>query len=211
LSAKHSTVFPLRRYGFIGGAATLLVVLVAWVAVRAVGPTSPDTRTPLMVQPTIPVAEDVIPSPVASPTPSPSASPSPSRTRKPASTPKPTEKATTTKPPAKASPTPATSFTARYRLGSTWDRGFVAAVEVKNTGTTARTWTVSITYGAQAGVRVGNTWNAQLDRQGDRFVFTGAPLAAGTSITFGFEASKQLRSQIQPTTCTINGAPCRLG
>jgi len=80
LSAKHSTPFPLRRYGFIGGASTLLVLLVAWVAVRAVGPSQQDGLTPLMVQPPIAVAENlpsVIPwsSPEASATESESAAP----------------------------------------------------------------------------------------------------------------------------------------
>ncbi|MET8148393.1 cellulose binding domain-containing protein [Actinoplanes sp. NPDC049668] len=233
MSAKHSTPYPLRRYGFIGGASTLLVVMVAWVAVRAVGPTQDEQLgTPLMVQPTIAVAETdngptVIPwgspapsgSQSAAPTLSvaQSASPTPSKssaaptttaprtaTPKP-NTPKPTEKATT-----KPAPPPPASFTARYSVGASWDRGFVAMVRVTNTGTTARNWTVTISYESRAEVRITNAWNAQLDRQGDTSVLTGGPLAPGASFSFGFEASKQVRNRIQPTGCTVDGTPCRL-
>jgi hypothetical protein len=223
LSAKHSTAFPLRRYGFIAGAATLLVVLVAWVAVRAVGPVSQDNRTPLMMQPTIPVGDtSFAPSPSASPSPSlspsrspsPRSSPSPSRSRSASASasasvsvsasasasPKPTPARTT------STPVPA-SLSARYQVGAGWDRGFVGWVQITNTGQTAATWTVKITYPSRAGVRITNVWNAQRDGSS----FTGGPLAPGASASFGFEATKQVRDKISPTACTINGAPCRMG
>ncbi|MEU7907774.1 cellulose binding domain-containing protein [Actinoplanes sp. NPDC049118] len=219
MSAKHSTPYPLRRYGFIGGASTLLVVMVAWVAVRAVGPIQEENRTPLMVQPTIAVADNgpsVIPlsshaaSKSAAPARSAGKSTSPTPSRSPVRTtaaPKPTEKATT-KPPVKSPP--AASFTARYSVGASWERGFVAWVRVTNTGKTARNWTVTITHDSRAEVRITNAWNAQLDRRGDTNVLTGGPLAPGASFSFGFEATKQVRSRIQPTGCTVDGTPCRL-
>jgi hypothetical protein len=225
LPAKHSTPFPLRRYSFIGGASTLLVVLVAWVAVRAVGPNQQDDLTPLMMEPPIAVAENipsVIPwnSPAAvsaseSAAPSPSASksgtPTPSRStiRPTTISPKPTEKATT-KPPVKTPPTPAASFTARYSTGASWDRGFTAWVRVTNAGRTARNWTVTLTYDPDADVRIGNAWNAHLERKDGANVLTGGPLAPGDSFSFGFEASKQVRNKIKPTGCTVDGTQCQL-
>jgi cellulase/cellobiase CelA1 len=95
-------------------------------------------------------------------------------------------------------------------VGGSWDRGFIGAVTVTNKSGPARTWTVKITYPASARVRVGNVWNASVDRQGDTFVFTGGPLAPGATATFGFEASKQVRDRIQPAGCTVDGASCRL-
>jgi hypothetical protein len=227
LPGKHSTAFPLRRYGFIAGATTLLVVLVSWVAVRAVGPSAADARVPLMVQPTVPLAAGAVPSlppsgpasttPSAGPSTSPSASRSPSPSPKVSTTPtaisttlKPTRKATTkpTTPRTTAAATPA--FTGSYTAGGGWDRGFIGAVTVTNKTGPARGWTVRITYDSRHGVRVGNVWNARLDRQGNTFVFTGGPVGPGASATFGFEASKQVRGSIQPTACTVDGASCRL-
>ena len=223
MPAKHTTVFPLRRYGFIGGAATLLVVLVSWVAVRAVGPTQPDTRVPLMVQPTMPLAAGAEPSLVASARPSgtpsatPSASPSAtpaSRSASPSASKRRTSKPSATKPkrPRKATPppSPAATFTGTYSAGGSWERGFIGAVQVTNKSGPARRWTVKITFADRAGVRVGNTWNARVDRQGNTFVFTGEPLAPGASTTLGFQASKQVRGKIEPTACTVDGASCRL-
>ncbi|MGW4946775.1 cellulose binding domain-containing protein [Actinoplanes sp. NPDC004185] len=222
MPGKHNTVIPLRRYTFIAGAATLLVVLVSWVAIRAVGPAEADSRVPLMVQPTVPlggaelsvpptsVPPSVVPSSAvptsasptsASPTPVPS---SPRASRSPSK--KPAPRRTTASPPA-----PAASFAAAYRTGRSWDRGFIAGVEITNKSGPARTWTVKVSFDPDAGVRVGNTWNAQLSRDGNTFVFTGGPLAPGATAMLGFEASKQVRGGIQPTSCTADGAPCRMG
>ncbi|MEU8235425.1 cellulose binding domain-containing protein [Actinoplanes sp. NPDC048967] len=218
MPGKHNTVIPLRRYTFIAGAATLLVVLVSWVAIRAVGPAEADGRVPLMVQPTVPlggaevsVPPTSVPPPSAVPTsasPS-SASPKPVRSSPRASrspSKKPAPRRTT--PPAAP---PAASFTAAYGTGRSWDRGFIAGVQITNKSGPARTWTVKVSYNPDAGVRVGNTWNAQLSRDGNTFVFTGGPLAPGATAMLGFEASKQVRGRIQPTSCTVDGAPCRLG
>jgi len=217
LPGKHNTVIPLRRYTFIAGAATLLVVLVSWVAIRAVGPAQPDGRVPLMVQPTVPlggaelsVPPTSVPPPPAAPTsasPS-SASPTPVRSSPRASRPpskKPAPRRTT------SPPAPAASFTAAYGTGRSWDRGFIAGVQITNKSGPARTWTVKVSYNPDAGVRIGNTWNAQLSRDGNTFVLTGGPLAPGATAMLGFEASKQVRGGIQPTSCTVDGAPCRLG
>ena len=217
LPGKHSTTLPLRRYSFIAAAATLLIVLVSWVAVRAVGPAEADQRTPLMVQPTVPLTgtsepPSSAPSPSASPSTT-SASPSPSPSRSRSATPTaaartPTKTVTPRK--TTAAPTP-TSFAAQYRLASTWDRGFIAGVTVTNKSGPARAWTIRLSYAEEAGVRLGNVWNAQQSREGDTFVLTGGPLAPGASIMVGFQASKQVKSQIKVASCTVDGAPCAIG
>ena len=96
-------------------------------------------------------------------------------------------------------------------MGASWDRGFIGGVEVTNKSGPARTWTVKLTFDPSARVGVGNTWNAQISRQGNTFVFTGGQLAPGGTVILGFEASKQVRGKIQPATCTVDGAPCQLG
>jgi hypothetical protein len=223
LPAKQTTVFHLRRYSFVGGAATLLLVLLSWMAVRAVEPVRSQSRVPLMVQPPMPMI-GVDPSliPLAKATSPPAAvegtvvsTPSKTAARRTPSkaAPKPTAKSTTKPTPRRTTPppTPATAFTGRYTTGASWDRGFIGNVDVTNKTGPARTWTVRLTFDPSAGVGVGNTWNAQLSRQGNTFVLTGGPLAPGSKVSLGFEASKQVRGKIQPATCTVDGAPCQLG
>ena len=208
----------MRRYAFIAGAATLLVLLVSWVAVRAVGPAQSNARVPLMVQPTMPLGDpaatqgalpSVVPSPSSTGTPSPSPTPSRTPSKSPA---KPTEKATKPAPPRTTTPpAPVASFAAQYRVAGDWDRGFVAAIEVTNKTGPARTWTLKVTYAAEDGVRLGNTWNAQVSRQGNTFVLTGGPLAPGATVSVGYEASKQVRSRVEPSSCAVDGVRCGLG
>ena len=226
LPDKQTTVFALRRYGFVAGAMTILVILVSWVAVRAVEPVQ-STGVPLMIQPPIPFAgvePPPIPSARASDAPSAtppavvdvgvSTSPKPTAARTTIkATPKPPGKATTKPAPRRTTPppTPAAAVSGLFTVGASWDRGFIGSVEVTNKSGTARTWTVKLTFDPSAGVGIGNTWNAQLSRQGNTFVFTGGQLAPGSKISMGFEASKQVRGKIQPATCTIDGAPCQRG
>ncbi|GGQ64707.1 hypothetical protein [Couchioplanes azureus] len=50
MPGKHAErQIGLPRYSFVVAAATLLVILVAWVAVRMVGPD--ERRTPILVVP----------------------------------------------------------------------------------------------------------------------------------------------------------------
>jgi hypothetical protein len=223
LPAKQTIISALRRYGFVAGAATLLVVMVSWVTVRAVEPVRSQSRVPLMIQPPMPMI-GVDPSliPLAKATSPPAAvegtvvsTPSKTTARRTPSkaAPKPTGKATTKPTPRRTTPppTPATAFSGRYTTGASWDRGFIGNVDVTNKTGPARTWTVRLTFDPSAGVGVGNTWNAQLSRQGNTFVFTGGPLAPGSKVSLGFEASKQVRGKIQAATCTVDGAPCQLG
>jgi hypothetical protein len=226
---KHNPArLRLPRYGLTGAAATLLVVLVAWVAVRAAGPGEEDRGAPIMVLPSVPTvpAAAVAPSafviPIASA--SPSASPSPSRSSSPSpSSASPSASRSPSRSPsasrsASKSPSPSPSpsravrpaFSAGYSASSNWDRGFIGAVQVTNTAGGARNWTVSVTYSSRARVHLRNVWNAQVSRQGSTLVFTGGPLAPGATATFGFEASKRSRGTPGPIGCTVDGTPCRL-
>lgn len=219
MPGKHSTgQLGLPRYSFIAAAATLLVILVAWVAVRATGP-GQDKAPVLVVPPSTPVVEAgaVLPStPTASPSASASPSPSPSRTRTASPSvsrspaPKPSVRKTT-KPPAPTTPAATASFSARYQNGADWDRGFIAGVQITNTGAAAGNWKVSVSFDGRAGVRLTNTWNAQVSRSGDTWTFTGGPLAPDASASFGFQATKQSRGPVRPTGCVADGTPCRMG
>jgi hypothetical protein len=230
LPGKQTKKFLTRRIGFISAAATLLVVMVAWVAVRAVGPT--EKRSPILVVPSETAdaprpSFGALPWRTASPSTTPTASTSPvatipaaakpSKTTKApiskpatAATSKPTEKAPTTRPPTSSAPRPA-AFTAGYATGASWESGIVAWIQVTNTGGTAAAWKLTLSYESRARVRVTNAWNAQHDRQGETHTFTGATLAPGASVTFGFEATKQVRRDVRPASCAVEGSACRLG
>ena len=97
--------------------------------------------------------------------------------------------------------TPATEarVTAGYRLVSTWSGGFVSNVKITNPAGTPSTWTVSLKFADSAGVDVVQYWNARIDQDGDTKVFSGGPLAPGASVTFGFNASKDTTSKVNPT------------
>ncbi|MEV8505185.1 cellulose binding domain-containing protein [Actinoplanes sp. NPDC051475] len=209
MSGKHTTgQFGLPRYSFIAAAATLLVILVAWVAVRAAGPN--ERQAPmLIVPPSSPVADAgyVLPStiPVVAPSPAVSrTSPRPVRSSptRPSAAPK-------SAVPKKLSPAPSASFAAHYRTGATWDTGFIGAVQVTNTGRSTHGWRVSVTYPSRAGVVVTNAWNAQVSHAGDTWTFTAADLAPGATATFGFQATQHSRTGARPTGCVVNGTPCR--
>ncbi|MEV4639205.1 cellulose binding domain-containing protein [Actinoplanes sp. NPDC049548] len=210
----------LPRYSFIAAAATLLVILVAWVAARAAGPS--DQQTPIMVipstsspaSPSPAAAGSVLPStiPVAAPSPRPKRS-----TAAPTSAASTSGTSTSTAPtsaaptPKKPKPTPAGTFTANYRTGATWDQGFIGAVQVTNTGPAAHAWRVRITYPSRAGVEVTTAWNAQVSHSGNTWTFTAADLAPGATATFGFQATQRTRDRVHPTGCVVNGTPCRMG
>ncbi|PRY27935.1 cellulose binding domain-containing protein [Pseudosporangium ferrugineum] len=221
MSGKHTMgQLGLPRYSFIAAAATLLVILVAWVAVRAAGPT--ENQSPvLVVPPSTPVVQAgaALPStiPIASPPASATPSPTPSRTPSARPTPsrssavpkKPKPKPTTKPTPSRTTPT--ATFSARYASGASWDQGFIGGVQVTNTGPAAGAWRVSISYSSRAGVRVTNVWNAQVSHSGNTWTFTADNLAPGAQANFGYQATKQSRGPAAPTSCTVNGTPCRTG
>lgn len=202
-------------------ALTILVALVVWVAVRAVGPTDSQAARPTVVlpsAPTIPVgaAEPDSPSPTisllppsSSPTPSPShsASPSPSAKRSAStSTSSPTPHVTRTS----AKPAPKAVFSATLSTSSSWGGGYVGTVKITNTGTKAASWSVSVSHGSVSGLRLFTTWNAQGSQQGTTFVFSGGSLAPGQSASFGYEAGARTHDRVRPTGCSVGSGSCRV-
>lgn len=102
-------------------------------------------------------------------------------------------------------PPPGPTLNANYVAGQSWDRGFLAAVMVRNPTSAAVRYEVRIVYREADAVRVTAAWNASV-RPGDRagvWLFTGGPVAPGGQAGFGFEATKKNRESANPTSCTI--------
>jgi hypothetical protein len=207
LPAKHSArSFGTARLLLSFGVA-ILVLLVVWIAVRAVGPAD-AARSPSVVLPSVPL---LIPSATGSPTPSPSATPSrvtaspvPSKTRKP------TTRPPRTTPPAPPPPAAKPKAEASVRLSSNRDQGYVAGVRVENTGTTPLEWRVTVTHDDDDDVRLRGTWNATGDQDGDRLTFRGGTLQPGTSVTFGYQTMNDGRRSARPTGCSVVGGTCSM-
>jgi cellulase/cellobiase CelA1 len=101
-------------------------------------------------------------------------------------------------------------LSATYAVGSSWDTGFIGSVKVINRGSAARNWTVTVRHSSAAGVRITDAWNATLSREGDTSTFSGGPLAAGATQSFGFEATKRATGPVKPVACTVNQSGCRV-
>jgi cellulase/cellobiase CelA1 len=185
---------------FLSAAAAVLVLLVVWIAARAVGPAQAG-RGPSIVVPTL--SPSLVAAPSPSPSASPSLSPSPSRSpsRKPAKTRKPS--------PSKSSATPRSGLVVTLRVGASWEQGYVATARVTNDGeAAARSWTVTVTHDGDD-LTLRNTWNAAGRQSGDSFTFTGGgPLASGETASFGFQAGKDGGGDARPANCTVVGGRC---
>jgi hypothetical protein len=218
--SKHSPapISPARLV-FLA-AVTVLVALVVWVAVRAVGPSSDQAAGPTVVlpsvAPTVPVgaAEPESPSPTISllPASSPSSA-SPSRSRSaspkhsaPAST-SPTPKVSRTP---SAPPVAKATFTATLSTSSSWGGGYVGMVKITNTGTKAATWSMTVSHPSVSGLRLFTTWNAQGSQQGSTFSFSGPSLAPGQSASFGYEAGARTRDKLRPSGCSVASGSCHV-
>jgi cellulase/cellobiase CelA1 len=91
---------------------------------------------------------------------------------------------------------------------ASWNAGYVAFVKVENTGSAARTWSVTVAHQGQTGLRLGAVWGAAGTQQGTSLVFTGGPLAAGKSVTFGYQTTKTGPDNARPAGCTVVGGTC---
>ena len=214
MPAKHIRSFGPARLIFCFTAA-ILVLLVMWVAVRAVGPAE-ASRQPTVVLPSMPRVTVAPPSASPRVSLSPSPSPSPSRSR--SASPKPS--LTSARPsPSTAPPrvTPATTkpvvvvprdLTAAVGVTASWNAGYVAIVRVQNTGSAAHTWSVTVTHQGQNGLRLGPVWGAAGSQRGTSLVFSGGPLAAGASATFGYQTSTTGPDKARPAGCTVVGGTC---
>ncbi|WIM97398.1 cellulose binding domain-containing protein [Actinoplanes oblitus] len=225
MSKHRDRQFFIARSVF-GLAAAFLVGLVVWIAVRAGGPAEADD-TPVIVQPsadlraaestTAPLlsappsaatpARHASPSASVSPSVSPSASASPSASPSkssaspsPSKSPKPSPSKTTVSPPAPQ------DLSATYSTVSSWDRAFVASVQITNRGSQAHDLSLTLTY--PAGVSLGGTWNARGSSSGSTITLGGVSVPPGRTITVGFQSSKTTTSKITPTGCTVVGGSC---
>jgi hypothetical protein len=230
--AKHaSRQFILARL-VLGSAAAVLLALVVWIAVVAGG--SGDSGQPLLVQPgaalqaggeslpaepsteaasaTPPLTPSASVSSSASSSPSPSSSASASASGSPSASTKPKPSKSPSRTPSRSpSPSPAANTLAvTYSTSAAWRDGFIAAVKVVNNGSTAREWTVTLTYPSNADVEVRGGWNASVSSSGNTVTLRGNSLAAGASITAGFQGTKDVNDAVKPISCAIGGGSCRM-
>ena len=182
----------------VAGAVLCAVV----IGTLGIGRPAPKHATSVAAEPQIVIT--VSPSATPSPSLSSSASPLPSLS------PSPTKRAKSS-PRATRSPSPtvaAVRLSARYMVTGESNNGFIAGVEVINQGQQPATWTVEVTYSAN--VRLGQVWNASVQRVGSTYRFranSGAALGVAQKAQFGYIASGP-RGSSQPVRCTINGRTC---
>ncbi|KOX13352.1 alpha-L-arabinofuranosidase [Saccharothrix sp. NRRL B-16348] len=105
--------------------------------------------------------------------------------------------------------TPATSTCAvTYRESANWGNGFVADLEIANTGTTpVAGWTLTYTW-PTTWQQVSSGWNATWSQTGHQVSVAGtATLAPGSSTTAGFVGSYQ-GPNVHPVKYFLNGKLC---
>jgi hypothetical protein len=111
---------------------------------------------------------------------------------------------------APAAPAAVTLPTATFAVSSDWGSGYGAAYTIANPmSVPLTTWTVSFTL--PTGDKVTSVWDGTLSSSGNTYTVTNAsfnaPLAAGTSTSFGLNVSYSGASPT-PGNCTLNGDPC---
>ena len=216
MAAKHSVrVFGTARF-VLSFAVAILVLLVVWIAVRAVGPAE-ASKPPTIVLPSVarvtidppPPAPSV--KPPVSRTPSKSPTPSERPTTARATTAVPEKTRTTTKPPAKTTPPPPpTEVEATLAVTASWEGGYVAMARVTNEGERAVRWKVTVSHADLRDLRLRGVWNATGNLSGDSIVFTGGPLDPGRTADFGYQTSKDGRGNARPQGCNAVGGTCRI-
>jgi chitin-binding protein len=106
-------------------------------------------------------------------------------------------------------PTPAPTCTATVTITSSWQGGYQASIDVKNTSSYAITpWVVSWTV--PGGVTLASGWNATVTQDSTKFI-ANAPgwnrtLGAGGTVSIGFVASGP--ASPAPSGVTLNGSAC---
>src|SRR5262249_5679032 len=131
---------PIPARVGLSAAAAFLVLLVVWAAQRAVAPTT------AFHDPSVAVPARSSSAPSASPTPTPLRSPpasSPSRVT--------SQPSARRQSPSRAlvASSAATSLTVTVSVPASWEQGYVTSVRVRNTGTKAVTWIVTVTHSNQ--------------------------------------------------------------
>jgi hypothetical protein len=115
-----------------------------------------------------------------------------------------------------SSPSPSTApSTCRvtYALQSQWPGGFVAAITISNTGTSAiNGWTLAFNYPGDQQLR--SWWNATVRQTGAAVTAQNlswnATIPAGGNVSFGFQGT-WTASLASPTSYSVNGAVCLVG
>ncbi|GAB2598287.1 hypothetical protein Aab01nite_74210 [Paractinoplanes abujensis] len=210
MAAKHSVrVFGTARFILSSGAA-ILVLLVMWIAMRAVGPAE-AANPPVQALPSPPRTTVAAPPPVISSTPSVSRAPS----RTPSATPTRTRKTTSpapskTRPVVRTTPPPQTDVEATLSVGASWNEGYVAAVRVTNEGDRPVRWRVTVSHADLRNLALRGVWNASGNQQGESIVFSGGTLAPGAHADFGYQTSSSGRGKARPSACNALGGSCRV-
>lgn len=130
----------------------------------------------------------------------------------PTATPVPT---TTSTPTAGASSTvtsrSAISCSVQYTVSSQWSGGFVARLNISNTGSTPiQNWTLQFSF--SAGQQVSNGWNGNFTQHKSQVTVTNvdnnATIVPGDSATPGFQGTCSGSSNPAPTSFKLNGVTC---
>ncbi|WP_210582440.1 glycoside hydrolase family 6 protein [Streptomyces sp. GESEQ-4] len=107
--------------------------------------------------------------------------------------------------------TAAVPCTVDYKVQNQWDTGFTTAVTVTNNGAAKSTWAVKWSYAGNQ--KITNGWNAKFSQSGAAVTAANesynGTLAAGGSISFGFNASYS-GSNALPTAFTLDGVTCNV-
>jgi cellulase/cellobiase CelA1 len=200
--AKHRALSTPSFWSVIVLAVAGAVLCAVVIGALGIGRPTTPSATSVAAEPQIVITVTASPSP----SPSPSVSPTPVLSPSPSLTPSKRPKAT---PRVSKSPTPpVVQLSARYTVSGENQNGFIAGVEVINSGSRPATWTVEVTYSAD--VRLGQVWNASVQRVGNMYRFranSGAPLGASQKASFGYIAAGP-RGSSRPIRCTVNGRTC---
>ncbi|MDO0937936.1 glycoside hydrolase family 6 protein [Streptomyces sp. DG2A-72] len=101
--------------------------------------------------------------------------------------------------------------TVDYKVQNQWDTGFTTAVTVTNNGAAKSAWAVKWSYAGNQ--KITNGWNAKFSQSGAAVTAANesynGTLAAGGSISFGFNASYS-GSNALPTSFTLDGVTCNV-
>jgi endo-1,4-beta-xylanase len=96
-----------------------------------------------------------------------------------------------------------------YTVGSQWQGGFVADVNVANLGDPVASWTVGWSFGA--GQRVSNAWNATVAQNATQVTAQNMSyngnLGTNAAASFGFQGTWTGSNPV-PATFTLNGSTC---
>jgi pectate lyase len=104
----------------------------------------------------------------------------------------------------------ATACSVTYTVASAWGGGFVASVDVSNTGDAISGWKLTWTFPA-SGQSVTSAWNASVSQSGATVTAAdagwNANLASGATTSFGFQGAYSGSNPV-PTSFALNGTRC---